>query len=682
MPRSLVIGNGSVLATYDEHLLMRDLYYPYVGMEDHTAYGDLHRVGVWVEGKGFSWFNDGSWAIDIRYKNETIVGDSRLRNDRLGLEIIANDFVHPVHNILVRHFRVRMQSPESRIVRFFFHHDLHIYGDKQKDTSFYEPYTNSVIHYRQKRYFLIGGLTSAAISCRTERATGHYQSVLHSREKLIPSGISSWSIGKSDYRGLEGTWKDAEDGVLSCNPIEQGSVDSTINIECIVTSEHETDVTMWMCFGKSLPEVIDLHQVIMHETPDRLERNCHNYWKSWVNKTKHDFGSLSESIINLYKRSLFTIRLHADNRGGIVAAADADIMNYNRDTYTYVWPRDGAFTSMALDEAKYSEVTRRFFEFCARVQTEDGYLLHKYNPDDSFGSSWHPWYREDSAQLPIQEDETALVLVALLKHFECDQDFEFLQLIYERFIKKAAKFLCEFREEGTGLPLQSYDQWEEHRGVITATTATVIAGLNAAAKISHILGHYQHSEHYQTAADETRQAMLFHLYDEDTKRFLKKIKRKDGRTIERDLTPDAGIMLVWKLGVLPIDDPRVISTMTQLRDALTVRTPIGGLARYPNDYYQAVTGLTPDIPGNPWIVTTLWDAQWTINRASTLADLEPARKALEWTTVHATATGLLPEQINPLTGAPLSVSPLTWSHAVFVETVLAFAKKEATLRAS
>jgi GH15 family glucan-1,4-alpha-glucosidase len=32
-----------------------------------------------------------------------------------------------------------------------------------------------------------------------------------------------------------------------------------------------------------------------------------------------------------------------------------------------------------------------FFNFCAETITEDGYLLHKYTPDGSFGSNWHPW---------------------------------------------------------------------------------------------------------------------------------------------------------------------------------------------------------------------------------------------------------------------------------------------------
>src|SRR3989344_8246978 len=122
MPRSIVLGNGSLLATFDAHLQMRDLYYPYIGMEDHTAYGDVHRVGVSVEGKEFSWLSDKAWKVDIRYAPETLMGHSLLRNDALGLEITVRDYVHPVHNILLRHFLLKSTDNQEKTVKLFFHH--------------------------------------------------------------------------------------------------------------------------------------------------------------------------------------------------------------------------------------------------------------------------------------------------------------------------------------------------------------------------------------------------------------------------------------------------------------------------------------------------------------------------------------------------------------------------------
>ncbi len=655
MPRSLVLGNGNMLATFDQNLLLRDLYYPYVGEEDHTTYQHKHRIGILLDGYPFSWLDDGSWTIEPRYAPDTLIGVSRLVNDRLGLTIECHDFVHSVKNILMRRFHVSSKHGEQKKLRLYFHHDLHIYGDKQKDTAFYEPATNSVIHYRKKRYFLIGG-----------NCDGH--------------GITSFTTGKSEYRELEGTWRDAEDGVLSRNPIEQGSVDSTVEFACTVKNDHEEVVELWLCAGKSLEEVLALHDYILEETTEQMQRSTRNYWKSWVHKTHQTYGSLDENLTDLFRRSLLIIRTQADNRGGILAANDSDIMRFNRDTYTYVWPRDGAYVCLALDDAGYHEATNRFFEFCCRAQTREGYMLHKYNPDGSPGSSWHPWFKDGEMQLPIQEDETALVLYAMWHHFEAVNDFEWLQEMYETFVKKAAEFMISYREAGTHLPLSSYDPWEEHSGIFSYTCATTYAGLLAAAKISQALGHITHAERYQTAADEVRQAILFHLYDEKAGRFVKKIKRKDGKEIERDLTPDASLMILWKLDLLPPTDIRIVSTMKELEKALRVKTNVGGYARYPRDFYHFNHQHSESIPGNPWIITTLWMAQWKIALARSLEDLKEPLETLRWAARKATPAGILPEQIDPLSGEHLSVAPLTWSHAVYVETFLQYVEKETELR--
>ena len=655
MPRSLVLGNGNLLATFDKDLLLRDFYYPYIGEEDHTTYGHKHRVGFFVEGNGFSWLDDGSWKIDIAYASETLVGNARAINDKLGLQIDFIDYVSSVKNILMRHLIVHNLDDQKKEVRMYFNHDLHLYGDKQKDTAFYEPESNSVIHYRKTRYFLVGGYADG-------------------------QGLTSYTTGKSEFRELEGTWRDAEDGNLHEHPVEQGSVDSTVELTCHIEPKSQEHAHLWICAGKHFSEVINLQEYIHDETPEQMERSTKNYWKSWVYKQHQTFGSLDDDLIDLFKRSLLIVRTQADNRGGILAANDSDIMQFNRDTYSYVWPRDGAFICIAMDKAGYMEISRRFFQFCCNAQTDEGYLIHKYNPDGSPGSSWHPWFRDGEVQLPIQEDETALVLHAMWLHFEHFHDFEWLQNMYESFVKKAGDFLVAYREKDTHLPLPTYDPWEEHRGIFSYTCATTYAGLLAASKISHALGHSTHFHRYQDAADEVRQAILFHLFDEETGRFVKKIKRSQGKQTEKDTTPDASICHLWSLGLLPPDDNRIVSTMTQLEESLRVRTPVGGYARYPRDFYHFTEEHSDEVPGNPWIITTLWLAQWKIELAKSLDDLKEPHKALRWTLDQASKTGILPEQMHPITGEPLSVAPLTWSHAVYVETFLQYLQKEIQLR--
>ena len=77
---------------------------------------------------------------------------------------------------------------------------------------------------------------------------------------------------------------------------------------------------------------------------------------------------------------------------------------------------------------------------------------------------------------------------------------------------------------------------------------------------------------------------------------------------------------------------------------------------------------------------TLWLAQWYIATAKKAADLEPAKKMIDWAVKHQLPGGLLSEQLDPHTGAPLSVSPLTWSHAEFVVSVDDYCRKSDSLR--
>ncbi len=55
--------------------------------------------------------------------------------------------------------------------------------------------------------------------------------------------------------------------------------------------------------------------------------------------------------------------------------------------------------------------------------------------------------------------------------------------LYGRLVRKAADFMMRYREPTTGLPVPSYDLWEERRGILSFTCAAVVAGLRAAAEL-------------------------------------------------------------------------------------------------------------------------------------------------------------------------------------------------------
>jgi GH15 family glucan-1,4-alpha-glucosidase len=177
--------------------------------------------------------------------------------------------------------------------------------------------------------------------------------------------------------------------------------------------------------------------------------------------------------------SLLAIRTQTDNRGAIIAANDSDIGSSVRDTYSYLWPRDGALVAHSLALAGFIDIPRNFYNLCARLLTREGYMLHKYNPDGTLASSWHPWYRDGGKELPIQEDETALVIWALWQYFEKFGDVEFIKPLYRPLVISAANFLLRFRDPLTCLPRPSYDLWEERAPTARAWPAAATTAASA-----------------------------------------------------------------------------------------------------------------------------------------------------------------------------------------------------------
>ena len=109
---------------------------------------------------------------------------------------------------------------------------------------------------------------------------------------------------------------------------------------------------------------------------------------------------------------------------------------------------------------------------------------------------------------------------------------------------------------------------------------------------------------------------------------------------------------------------------------------MGGIARYENDWYYQVSQDIGNVPGNPWFICTMWYAQWIVRRAQSIGELQEASDILEWVAGAALPSGVLAEQLDPYSKAPLSVSPLTWSHATVVSLVHEYVRKRKMLAAT
>jgi GH15 family glucan-1,4-alpha-glucosidase len=345
------------------------------------------------------------------------------------------------------------------------------------------------------------------------------------------------------------------------------------------------------------------------------------------------------------------------------------MLQQGKDNYAYMWPRDAAFSAIALDKSGDQNVAKKFFEFCKDVITEDGYFMHKYLPDKSLGSSWHPYVRNGQFQLPIQEDETALVIWALWQHYEKTHDTEFIEDLFNDVIERAAEFMVSYRDSKTKLPKPSYDLWEEKYGTSTFTCSAVYGALIAAAEFSKLLGKEKHEVKYRKVALEIKNGIMHYLYDHASGNFVKLMNTK-GEEVIYDRTVDMSSAFgIFNFGVLPPDDKILSKAMEETKIKLSRNIKINGIARYEGDSYYRIPA---DTPGNPWIITTLWMAQYKITTAKTETEFDEVREYLNWAARYALPSGILSEQLHPFTGEQISAAPLTWSHAEFVNTLIKY----------
>jgi GH15 family glucan-1,4-alpha-glucosidase len=204
LPREIVVSNGRVCVALDNQMVIRDFFYPRVGLENHLT-GHYSRLGIWTD-RRFSWINE-NWEVKMKYLPETLVSQCFAGNQDEGLQLEINDAVHSFLDVYLRKVVINNIVNRKREVRLFFSNDFHIYGEDTGDTAIYEPTLNSIIHYKRKRYFLINGVTDK------------------------DQGIYQYVTGQKESFGKEGTWRDAEDGELQGNPVAQGSVDSTVSFK-------------------------------------------------------------------------------------------------------------------------------------------------------------------------------------------------------------------------------------------------------------------------------------------------------------------------------------------------------------------------------------------------------------------------------------------------------------------
>lgn len=640
MARPIVLSNGELHVGINKFGMLHDLYFPYVGLENHAAGNSpRHKVGVWVDGV-LSWLDDGQWQIDMSYPHDALIGHTTARNEQLGVLLEFDDAVDAQMSAFMRTIHVVNLRGDVREIRLFTHQAFAI-GDSRSntDTAQYLPDSNAILHYRGRRAFVISGTVN-------DRPFDQY------------------TVGLYGIEGREGSYRDADDGELSFCNVEHGRVDSILRFAMTIDGNSSERVQYWIAAGTSMREALYVHrQMVSDGVHGRLQQTAH-WWHKWLQPALAVADKIAPHHRQNFLRSMMIIKSQIDKRGAVMASTDTTMLNYWRDAYAYSWPRDGAYVLWPLIRMGYEDEPRRFFEFCKRGLHPNGYLMHKYRADGALGSSWHPYVHEDGrVAAPIQEDETALVLFVFAQFYRMHQSPKLLSEFYDSMVKPMANFMAGHIDELTGLPLPTYDLWEEVYETTTYSTSLTYAALLAAAELAEHATDEDSAVRWRSTADDIASAAHKHLFNHDRQAFYKGILVRDEH-IDYDATIDnSSIFGAFMYGLFPIESDELQAAMKTQAERFGLNNGAIGLPRYENDNYCRVDD---SVTGNYWLIASLWRAQYCLE----IGDSAEAMKILDWAQDQALATGVMPEQISPIDGSPLSVAPLTWSHAEYIATLL------------
>jgi len=639
MARPIVLSNGELHVGINRYGLVHDFYYPYVGLENHSAGPDLrHKIGVWSEGS-VSWLDNDEWTFTFSYPHTALIGHTVAKNERIGIMLEFDDVVDGEYSALLRNIHIVNLWDRDREVRLFMHQAF-VIGDSRSntDTVQYLPSSNAILHYRGRRVFVVSGLSDN-------------------------KPFDQYTVGLFGIEGHDGTYRDAEDGELSGNNVEHGRVDSTIRFSCQLRAHSSERVYYWITAGTSLREALSAHKHVREQgIPTRIDKTA-QWWHEWLEPAIRIAEKIAPEFQDSFIESIMIVKSQIDKRGAVIASTDTTLLNYSRDAYGYCWPRDGAYALWPLIRIGYTEEALNFFDFCRDGLHPNGYLMHKYRADGALGSSWHPYIQDGEAAPPLQEDETALVLFVFAQFCQLHPTTSVLEDYYQDMIVPMANFLMEYIDHETGLPRPSYDLWEQVYLTTTYTAATVYGALVAAADLAEQMQDSHHSVAWRSAADDIRVAAHKHLYNPARSVFYKGILHKNGEVLKDETLDVSSIFGSFMFGLFSTDSSELKTSVATALELFGMNAGAPGLPRFENDDYRR---KNPDVTGNIWLITSLWLAQYYIENDQT----DEAQTILRWVQAHREYGTMLAEQIEPITDERIAPAPLTWSHAEYISTLL------------
>lgn len=364
---------------------------------------------------------------------------------------------------------------------------------------------------------------------------------------------------------------------------------------------------------------------------------------------------MKAKINNLVKISRQVIKDCVLSNGAIVAA-NSKKKDYPKDAknYRFVWPRDSAYTLLAANILDLN-IHKNFFDWCLKAEGffESGVFYEKY------------YVNGKCAAFHFQPDQTGMILFALHDYYK-NKD---IPKKYQRLIIKAANGLCNLWNKDH-FKVVTQDLWEERldfpdlKENFTYSLASCAKGLSLANELIA-------NKRWKKVSSEMKKTLLKNKF------FFRSFGKINNKNIDASL-----LGLVWPFEIVKANDKRMKKTVQNI-EKLIVKN--NGVYRYENDEYDgwmykeksknnsySVSGNETDALDEQrynylhrkkgagyWPLLNFWMSIYYIK-------LGDRKKALMYyNQVLKDVKKYIPEQIfdNKI---QISVSPLCWSHAMFI----------------
>ncbi len=635
MPRPIVLGNGSVQVGINQFGLIEVFSFPYVGYENHCAtHGEYQRIGVYIDDT-MHWLDNGLWDVNFRYIDQALIGVVRAHNPTIGIGLelyMAVDAELPVY---ISSINIINAHSSKREITVYIQQNFVLGDTNLPDTIQALPDNHAIVQYKADRYVMVGGVT------------------------IHGEGFQQYAVGRYHSRTSSGTFRDAEDGQLSQNPVDHGRVDGVIGFMLSVNGNDSSRLEYWIATGSSMASVERVHRQMRKDGVLYHMLKTDQWWQKWLQRTLCAADRLPRNVRSHIIESMMIIKAHIDSHGGIVASSDSSILDHETDTYNYIWPRDATYALWPLIRLGYADEVLRFFDFCIQVMEPEGFLQQRYLPNGTVGSTWNPYFHNGITMPPIQEDETAIVVFMFARYYEVHKKRTDLETYYPSLVKPMASFLATYFDESRGLPKASYDIWEHDFQTTTYTTGLVYGALVGAARLAEIMQDPDSAVHWKSTADMIKQNRDT-FFDQETSCVIKGFLA--------DGTPDktldsASVYGAYMFGLYGVDSPQISSSISQIRTRLHCQAFPYGVMRFEGDDYRKSESSQQS---NLWYVPSLWMAQYYFEKDQ----MDEGMKIIEWVTSQMSSTSMLAEQCGSVSGKPLSVSPFVWSQAEYVNCLL------------